>query len=87
MEIKYHKNFVKNFKKRFRDKENIRKRYKERLQLFKDNPRNPLLEDHSLKGRKLNYRSFSIAGDIRVVYIEIEGTIYFLDIGSHNQVY
>ena len=45
------------------------------------------LYDHSLTGKLSGKRAFSIAGDIRVVYIELEEVIVFLDIGSHNQVY
>lgn len=32
-------------------------------------------------------RAFWITGDIRVVYRVRGDTVYFLDIGTHNQVY
>ena len=56
--------------------------------LFLDNPTYPLLNDHALKGDQSGRRSFSITGDIRVIYRKMdESTVLLLDIGSHNQVY
>lgn len=50
-------------------------------------PKQALLNDHALHGDLEGYRSFSVTGDIRVVY-KIEGeTIKLFDIGRHNQVY
>lgn len=45
------------------------------------------INDHALTGDLQGRRAFSVTGDIRVVYIELEDKIIFLDIGSHNQVY
>ena len=87
MGVKYHRNFVKNFKKRYGGNNKIRRQYEERLKLFAKNPRNPVLKDHTLKGKKITLRAFSITGDIRVVYIIKGNTTYFLDIGTHRQVY
>ncbi|OGY16287.1 MAG: hypothetical protein A2785_01710 [Candidatus Chisholmbacteria bacterium RIFCSPHIGHO2_01_FULL_49_18] len=59
-----------------------------RLAMFRNNPTHPLLHDHQLTGRKQELRSFSITGDIRVVYHNISSkTVILLDIGSHAQVY
>ncbi len=87
MQIEYHKTFIRNFKKRFGDNLKIKKKYKDRLKMFINNPTHPALKDHSLVGDKLRIRAFSITGDIRVVYTEINERIVFLDIGTHNQVY
>lgn len=87
MKIDRHGQFVKHFKKRILPHPKLVIRFEKRLRLFFADPTNPLLKDHLLKGNKKNYRSFSIAGDIRVVY-KIKGkTIQLYDIGSHNQVY
>lgn len=45
------------------------------------------LHDHALTGKLAGKRAFSMAGDIRIIYIELEDSIVFLDIGTHNQVY
>lgn len=49
--------------------------------------RDRLLNDHSLKGSKDGHRSFSITGDVRVIYRETESAYIFKDVGTHNQVY
>ncbi len=47
-----------------------------------------MIYDHQLIGQKQNFRSFSITGDIRLVYQYVgENTVLFFDIGSRNQVY
>lgn len=55
--------------------------------MFLDNPKNSSLKDHALIGKKAGYRSFSITGNIRVVYKIVEDGIVLYDIGTHNQVY
>jgi addiction module RelE/StbE family toxin len=87
MKVRYHKQFVRHFKKRIGNDVSLKRRYAERLKIFMHDPESPVLRDHALKGTKLGLRSFSIAGDVRVVYKIVDGVAYFLDIGSHNQVY
>jgi mRNA-degrading endonuclease YafQ of YafQ-DinJ toxin-antitoxin module len=41
----------------------------------------------ALTGPLAGKRSFWVAGDMRVVYVEADEAIIFVDIGSHNQVY
>jgi len=79
--------FRKIFKKRIGNDSVLNKRVGERIETFKNNPAFPLLHDHALKGEKEGLRSFSITGDIRVIYYIQGTTAYFIDIGSHNQVY
>jgi len=55
--------------------------------MFTNNSKDPILRDHALGGKMKGFRSFSITGDIRVVYYISENIAYFVDIGSHNQVY
>lgn len=87
MRIKYSKIFLKNFKIRISSKQSLHKKFDQRIILFAKNPNNPFLKDHALKGSKRGLRSFSITGDIRVIYEIEENFIHFLDIGTHNQVY
>jgi len=49
--------------------------------------KNPSLRLHPLKGLRKGYYSFSVTGDIRIVFYIFKGDIYFVDIGTHNQVY
>lgn len=87
MKIYLTKDFKKAYRKRIKSKENLANRFEERYDLFEKNPDNPVLKDHALGGKLQNHRAFSITGDIRVVYYIFEDTIYFIDIGTHNQVY
>lgn len=79
--------FKKQYKKRILPHKTLDKRFEERYYLFRKDPSNPILRDHALTGTKKGYRAFSITGDIRVVYEVRDDIAYFLDIGTHNQVY
>lgn len=79
--------FLKSYKKRFSHLLSIRKKIDERIELFQMNPQNPVLGDHELKGSKVGFRAFSCTGDVRIVYFIQDDVAYFMDIGTHNQVY
>jgi len=80
--------FRKAFKKRIKNDSKLVKKTTERIQLFLDNPQNPVLKDHQLIGKLKNNRSFWVTGDVRIVYFQIsKDEVLFIDIGSHNQVY
>lgn len=87
MKIDYHRNFLRNFKKRIANNPLLDSRFQKRLKIFQYNPQNPILRNHKLVGKKENYWSFSVSGDIRVIYLRKNDHILFYDIGSHNQVY
>ena len=58
------------------------------LQLFSVNPKHPSLRIHKLTGSINNVWSLSVTESIRMVYRFInEDTAYFVDIGTHDQVY
>jgi addiction module RelE/StbE family toxin len=86
-QIKRYKTFEKHFKLRISPNEKMTKQFEQRLEQFIKGELGYPINDHSLTGKLSGKRAFSIAGDIRVVYIELEEFIIFLDIGSHNQVY
>lgn len=87
MRIKTTKKFDKNYRKRISSNRNLEVKFEERVRLFQDNPRDPVLKNHKLTGSRKNLSAFSVAGDVRVLY-EIRGEVaIFVDIGSHNQVY
>jgi len=87
MKVLLHKNFIKNYSKRIKPYVQLHKQYEKRFSLFLNDPFDVRLKNHRLKGSENKLRSFSISGDIRVIYSERNGSIVFLDIGSHNQVY
>ena len=87
MQIKYKKIFRLHFEERIVKNRNLTFRFREHLRILQANPEDPALNDHPLQGPKKHLRSFSITGDIRVIYRRAGDTILLYDIGSHNQVY
>lgn len=80
--------FKKAYKKRINENKKLQVQVEERIDCFRINPKHPLLRDHELKGDFRKLRSFSITGDIRIVYqVLTVDYVRFLDIGTHNQVY
>lgn len=58
------------------------------LVLFVEDPKNPSLRVHALKGKWVGYFSIDVAGDTRAVYFVIEKDfVRFIAIGSHSQLY
>lgn len=64
-----------------------RRRFYERLHLFKENKRHPLLQNHALVADWDGYRSINIGGDLRAVYYEEKGVVIFVAIGTHSALY
>ncbi len=87
MNIFFHKRFRKHFKERIQTHPELLSRYQVRVKLFQGNPHHPLIRDHALIGAKHGFRSFSVTGDIRIIYLKEDGDVQFYDIGTHNQVY
>lgn len=87
MRIVYHKVFEKHFKERIAPNRKLQERFYQRLSLLIENPQDPILRRHRLKGKDKFYWSFSVTGDIRVIYRIEEDSLFLYDIGSHVQVY
>ncbi len=85
--IKRDRTFEKHFKQRISSHAKLVNQFKERLAQFMTGELGYPLHDHALTGKLAGKRAFSVAGDIRVIYVELEDSIVFLDIGTHNQVY
>ncbi len=77
------------FKKHYRKLSRVlQTRADERLALFAEDPFHLLLNNHSLHGEHKDKRSINIGGDYRIVYCEIEESVYLLiDIGTHSELY
>lgn len=89
MLIKFEKKFNKQYQKADLK---IKTAFKARLKLFKDNPLNPLLDNHLLIGNYLGKRSINITGDWRAIFSESkdeegEEYIIFHFLGTHSQLY
>jgi addiction module RelE/StbE family toxin len=61
--------------------------FERRLLLFVNDSENQVLKNHALIGDYQGYKSFSVTGDVRVIYRDSGGQVFLIDIGTHNQVY
>lgn len=60
----------------------------DRLELFLENSRHPLLNDHALTGSWRGYRSINITGDWRAIYQPIGTDVaLFVEIDTHHNLY
>jgi addiction module RelE/StbE family toxin len=85
MKIFLHKNFTKKYIK-LNQKE--KEKFKEKRNIFLQNPFHPTLNNHELHGKYKGYRSIKITADLRVIYEIIKkDVVLFLTIDSHSNLY
>jgi addiction module RelE/StbE family toxin len=84
MIIIYHKDFTKGFKKL---SPKIKEKFKDRLTLFEKDEFDPVLNNHSLKGKYLGYRSINVSGDIRAIFKRDFQSALFVAINKHSNLY
>jgi len=62
--------------------------FSKKLDIFFENPFNPVLNNHQLSGGMKSMRSINMSGDIRAIYEQIDkNTFLFLTIASHSKLY
>lgn len=85
MKVLVHKNFLKLYKKlRVGEK----KKFKERRDIFLQDPFHPILNNHVLHGKYAGFRSINITGDVRVLYEPVGRYIaHFIIIGTHGELF
>ena len=76
--------FVKQYR---RASAEVKEKFQSRLQLFKENRFNPVLNNHGLTGKYTGYRSINVTGDWRAIFMEVGETVYFVALGTHSQLY
>jgi mRNA interferase YafQ len=84
MIISYSRNFIKQSKKL---NKNVSHKLIDRIELFVQNPLDPELNNHPLKGKYKAYRSINITGDYRALYLSKDEYIVFDVVGTHSQLY
>lgn len=70
----------------------FKKSFKKRIKIFEKNPKDPILDNHSLKREYQGFRSIDILGNKFVaIYEEIKEDkdliAYFIQIGFKNDLY
>jgi mRNA-degrading endonuclease YafQ of YafQ-DinJ toxin-antitoxin module len=83
-QIFLHKHFIKDFAKL---DVSIRSAYIQRKNTLTVNLRSVELHIHPLKGEYEGCKSFNVTGNVRVIFIEIEGGYRFERIGTHSELY
>ncbi|MBF0347364.1 MAG: type II toxin-antitoxin system mRNA interferase toxin, RelE/StbE family [Magnetococcales bacterium] len=86
MQIKSDPSFLRAIKKLDKQK---RQAVHDAIRRFINNPSDPQLKNHPLKGKLKDLRAFSAGYDLRIVFEERDGylVVIFIDVGSHNRVY
>lgn len=84
MILTYHKDFKKNYHKLSK---RIQEKFDKRILLFQKDEFYPILNNHSLQGKYLGYRSINITGDLRALYQKKEDKIIFITIDNHSNLY
>ncbi len=85
IKIEKHRIFKRYFQK-LSDKQKIL--FYNRINQFVVSPQNKILNTHSLKGDLNGFYSFSLGGDLRVIFLwENKNKIILYKVGTHNQIY
>jgi addiction module RelE/StbE family toxin len=85
MLVRLHRVFVKKFTKLH---PKLREKFKERKDLFVENPVHPTLNNHALHGDRAGQWSINITGDMRALYVfQGDEAILFIDIDTHSNLY
>lgn len=63
-------------------------RIEKQIKLFEANPKHPSLRTHKLTGNLNNRWSISVSRELRIVYLILNQDVaYFVDLGTHDEVY
>lgn len=88
--IHYSEKFKRLYKRKIKTKRKLKRIFDVQLEKFKVSSEHPDLRSHYLENKKRSlggYRAFSITDDIRIIYKEEKDFYYFIDIGTHKEVY
>jgi addiction module RelE/StbE family toxin len=76
------------YKRMFRKLPNhLKDRVEERVTLALTNEFDPVLDNHSLRGKWIGCRSIDITGDYRVIFQRLSDTFHALAVGTHPELY
>ncbi|HUD06679.1 MAG TPA: type II toxin-antitoxin system mRNA interferase toxin, RelE/StbE family [Candidatus Saccharimonadales bacterium] len=85
MVIYFSDDFDRQFESRLTQKEKIQ--VIDTIDLFLDSPFHKDLRNHELKDKWAGYRSISVAGDLRLHFKVLGENVYFVAVGTHEQLY
>jgi addiction module RelE/StbE family toxin len=81
--------YLASFKKQYKKlPKPFQKRFDERLALFAEDPTDPRLRVHPLKGKFAGYWSMNVNGDLRALYRhDGDEIVIFALLGTHSELY
>jgi addiction module RelE/StbE family toxin len=84
--VEFSKRFIKSLERAPRK---IQVAFRIRLEVFLSDPFNPILNNHSLKGKYSGYKSINVSGDWRAIFRDLQDkkAVYFIVLGTHNRLY
>jgi len=93
MKLVWSQTFIRTYKKRTRRHRELQERVKKTIELLAQDPMNPRLRSHKLKGELENVWACTIDYDNRLLFEIIrndqtgEMEIFLLTLGTHDEVY
>jgi len=88
IELVWDEGFIRTVKKWRKKHPELIVRFRERLQLFSEQPFHPSLKTHSLSGKLQDYSAFSINYQYRLIFKFLsENKVLLIAIGTHDDVY
>lgn len=87
MRLKLDNTFRKRAKKLLQKNSSLEERYVDLLTKLSNNPFDPTLHTHPLKGAMEGKYACSLTYELRVVFKLYDDIVHLLDIGTHDEVY
>ena len=84
MQVSFHRDFKKSFKKL---PIKVKTKFAKRLELLLEDADHPLLRVHTLKGGKYPLESMNVTADYRALFLRSKIKVTFYEIGSHSELY
>ena len=84
MVVIFHKSFYKDYGKL---PNKIQDKFWNRLEIFKKDRNDKILNNHSVDKVFPDCRSINVTGDYRAVFKEENGVVHFVNIGTHSELY
>jgi len=86
-ELSFNPLFKKKLQKIQKTDRKLFNKVKKQLSLFQENPKHVSLKLNKLKGDLKNMWSIAIDRNYRMLFVDDEMGIYFVDLGTHDEVY
>jgi len=88
IKISFSSSFKKAFKKKIRNNIGLEEKFWNKIEIFQNDPYDPVLKTHKLSGKLKDLWSFRLDYDIRVIFFFSDNNeALFIDIGAHREIY